>query len=158
MSNKTNDAVEEQRQTPLKLRACLNDTDVSYFHRFSLVDKMASKCVPKFLCFLICVSNIEYEYYVHRYCSYMNTKIKATLDYAFKRENTEYTYFVQMTVKLYFLTVFQSLVIYLIRDSTAKWERCCDSTLMFNSLKDYHHFILGFNSASIRYNHFQNKL
>jgi len=105
MSNKTNDAVEEQRQTPLKLRACLNDIDVSYFHRFSLVDKMASKCVPV-LCFLIYVSNIEYEYYVHRYyyCSYVNTKIKATLDYAFKRENTEYIYFVQMTVKLYFLT------------------------------------------------------
>jgi len=122
MSNKTNDVVEEQRQTPLKLRACLNDTDVSYFHRFSLVDKMVSKCVLKFLCFLICVSNIEYEYYVHRYyhCSDVNTKIKATLDYAFQRENTEYIYFVQMTVKLYFLTVFQSLVIYLIRDSIAR--------------------------------------
>ncbi|EGI57191.1 hypothetical protein G5I_14661 [Acromyrmex echinatior] len=38
--NKTNDIVVEQRRTPLKLRACLNDTDVPYFDRFFLVDKM----------------------------------------------------------------------------------------------------------------------
>lgn len=50
-SNKTNDAVVEQRRIPLKLRVCLNDTDVPYFDRFSLVDKMANKYVPSFLCF-----------------------------------------------------------------------------------------------------------
>ncbi|KYQ57010.1 hypothetical protein ALC60_03998 [Trachymyrmex zeteki] len=53
--NKTNDEVVEQRRTPLKLRACLNDTDVPYFDRFSLVDKMVNKYVPMFLCFLVCV-------------------------------------------------------------------------------------------------------
>ncbi|KYN38364.1 hypothetical protein ALC56_07404 [Trachymyrmex septentrionalis] len=52
--NKTNDIVVEQRRTPLKLRACLNDTDVPYFDRFSF-DKMVNKYVPMFLCFLVCV-------------------------------------------------------------------------------------------------------
>lgn len=48
--NKTNDAV-GQRRIPLKLRVCLNDTDVPYFDRFSLVDKLANKYVSSFLCF-----------------------------------------------------------------------------------------------------------
>lgn len=57
----------KRRTHPLKLRACLNDTDVPYFDRFFLVDKMANKYVPRVSLFSrVCLVYIEYKYYVHR--------------------------------------------------------------------------------------------
>jgi len=67
--------------------------------------------------------------------------------HAFQRENTENTFTLCKWQLNYILlvTVFQSLIVYLIIDPITRWECCCKS----NPLKDYSHFILRVNSVKI---------
>lgn len=104
---------------PSSINWRINTCPVFSVSRMCLVQIL---CAPSWLPLFVC----EYEDK-----SYLRL-------HAFQRENTENTFTLCKWQLNYILRYcLQSLIVYLIRDPIARWERCCNCTLVSNPLKDF---------------------